>query len=154
VDQESKPRTAAFRWNSRQELYSYFKDKFGLEKDEIDEEIDRVMAKFHPRKGESIKTQELWEKVGNDLEKSFEVILTQGGEHEEPVFEVKAPSEAMQINQIPNNTEETPSQIQNKPEKEDLPPQPVIEINDSNTSSASSNNSNDEEDVAYLDNVK
>ena len=61
-------RTASFRWNTRLELYDFFHLKYGLSKEQVDNEIDRVMAKFRPRKGQVIRTQELWQKVGMILE--------------------------------------------------------------------------------------
>ena len=67
----AKYRTKQFKWDSRLELYTYFKDHYGLDRKIIDREIDIVMNRFSHRIGESIKTQELWEKVGSHLEKTF-----------------------------------------------------------------------------------
>ncbi|MCX7726616.1 MAG: hypothetical protein N2053_07180 [Chitinispirillaceae bacterium] len=64
-------RTTEFRWQSRYELYDYFRNNFQLTKEQIDEEIVRVMESFKPRKGRAIKTQELWQKVGLNLEKKI-----------------------------------------------------------------------------------
>jgi hypothetical protein len=61
-------RTKNFRWNTKHELYAYFKENYGLTEDIIDKEIDDVMTRFRPRKGQIIRTQELWQKVGQELE--------------------------------------------------------------------------------------
>jgi hypothetical protein len=61
-------RTTIFRWNTRYELYDYFRKNFGLVKKDVDREIHAVMATFKPRKGRVIKTVELWQKVGLNLE--------------------------------------------------------------------------------------
>lgn len=61
-------RTTVFRWNTRYELYSYFKEKHNLERSEIDKEITRVIHMFKPRKFKPIITKELWQKVGLNLE--------------------------------------------------------------------------------------
>lgn len=61
-------RTVDFRWKTRHELYTYFYEHYGVDKKQVDLEIQRVMAMFKPRKGEAIKTEELWQKVGIDLE--------------------------------------------------------------------------------------
>ncbi|NLE02126.1 MAG: hypothetical protein GX640_19875 [Fibrobacter sp.] len=63
-------RTTVFRWNTRFELYNYFKTKFNMESYQVDETISRAMADFKPRQGQVIKTQELWQKVGLMLEYS------------------------------------------------------------------------------------
>ncbi len=61
-------RTNNFKWNTRQELYDYFLAHFGLNKERVDSEISDVLEIFSLRKGESIKPQELWQKVGKTLE--------------------------------------------------------------------------------------
>ena len=61
-------RTRSFKWNSRRELYHYFKDKYDLTEDVVNTTIENMIKKFRPRKHQVIKTQELWEKVGNNLE--------------------------------------------------------------------------------------
>ena len=68
MNKETSVRTATFRWNSRFELYEYFHEKYGLGKELVDREIYRVMTEFRPRKGQVIRTQELWQKVGLVLE--------------------------------------------------------------------------------------
>lgn len=64
-------RTIDFRWNSRFELYEYFKLNYGLEQFQIDQEIYETMERFRYRKGQVIKTQELWQKVGLNLEAKY-----------------------------------------------------------------------------------
>jgi hypothetical protein len=66
-------RTTIFRWNSRYELYSYFKEKHNLERSEVDKEITRVIHIFKPRKHKPIITKELWQKVGLNLEANLGV---------------------------------------------------------------------------------
>ncbi|MDR0305218.1 MAG: hypothetical protein LBI42_00075 [Chitinispirillales bacterium] len=61
-------RTLKFKWDSREELYEYFKDKYNIGKEQIDEEIEKARKEFALRKGEAIRTQELWQKVGCTLE--------------------------------------------------------------------------------------
>ncbi len=65
-------RTSDFLWESKQELYSYFTEKHDVSEEEIDREIERVMSGFRLRQGQSIKTQELWQKVGLNLAKKKE----------------------------------------------------------------------------------
>jgi hypothetical protein len=67
----SKKRTAAFRWHSKQELYAYFNDIYGLKQQHVDNEIVRVQANFKIRKNQTIHTAELWQKVGLNLERKF-----------------------------------------------------------------------------------
>ncbi|MFW6245256.1 MAG: hypothetical protein ACOC36_05155 [Fibrobacterota bacterium] len=61
-------RTKNFKWNTRQELYDFFKENYGLGKQKVDREISDVLDDFSLRKGEAIKPQELWQKVGKSLE--------------------------------------------------------------------------------------
>ncbi len=68
MDIHSEKRSEAFRWRTRYELYDYFKKNFGLVKKDVDREIHAVMATFKPRRGRVIKTAELWQKVGLNLE--------------------------------------------------------------------------------------
>jgi hypothetical protein len=68
MKESSNTRTTTFRWNSRYELYHYFKDTFDIDKEKVDETIRYIMPKFRPRKHKPIKTQELWQKVGLELE--------------------------------------------------------------------------------------
>lgn len=67
MTQKKPSRTSDFLWHSKQELYSYFSEKHDLSPKEIDTEIERVMEGFRLRQGQSIKTQELWQKVGLNL---------------------------------------------------------------------------------------
>lgn len=66
-------RTVHFKWNSRHELYEYFLKEHNLDKHTVDMQIHQTMAAFRPRMGKIIKTQELWQKVGLDLEKKLDV---------------------------------------------------------------------------------
>ena len=61
-------RTVNFKWDSREELYDYFKEKYNLDREQIDEEIEKAREEFSLRKGEMIRPQELWQKVGRTLE--------------------------------------------------------------------------------------
>ena len=79
MDDKSEKRSDAFRWHTRNELYEYFRDNFNLKKKDIDREIYAVMATFKPRKGSAIRTSELWQKVGLNLEKQH--TLSIGVEH-------------------------------------------------------------------------
>lgn len=65
-------RTSAFRWNTRHELYQYFKLKYNIDSEIVDTTINRVMADFKPRMGQIVKTQELWQKVGLVLEDLYQ----------------------------------------------------------------------------------
>ena len=67
----TKKRTDAFRWHSKQELYAYFNNNFGLKQHHVDKEIVRVQADFKLRRNQAINTAELWQKVGLNLEKKF-----------------------------------------------------------------------------------
>ncbi|MBN1603781.1 MAG: hypothetical protein JW915_19370 [Chitinispirillaceae bacterium] len=68
MEKEIMKRTQDFRWNSKVELYTYFDEKYGMNKDVIDGAIASTVTKFRLRKHQAIKTQELWQKVGNLLE--------------------------------------------------------------------------------------
>ncbi|MCL2690139.1 MAG: hypothetical protein FWE57_09895 [Chitinispirillia bacterium] len=68
VDRLRVNRTKDFKWESREELYEYFEERYNLTKEQIDEEITRCREAFALRKGEAIRTPELWQKVGNALE--------------------------------------------------------------------------------------
>jgi hypothetical protein len=70
-DPTSKQRTSAFKWRSKQELYNYFEETFGLQKRHVDREILMVRMNFKVRKNQTINTAELWQKVGLNLEKKF-----------------------------------------------------------------------------------
>jgi hypothetical protein len=65
---QNEKRMENFRWHTRWELYDYFRKNFNLIKKDVDLEIRAVMATFKPRKGRVIKTAELWQKVGLNLE--------------------------------------------------------------------------------------
>jgi hypothetical protein len=66
-------RTSSFRWNSRLELYQYFKENFNIDSEMVDATINRVMASFKPRMGQIVRTQELWQKVGLVLEEYHQI---------------------------------------------------------------------------------
>jgi|GEM_PF-1241028 len=68
MDKPEEKRRSDFRWQSRYELYDYFRRNFNLIKKDVDREIYAVMAQFKPRRGRIIKTAELWQKVGMNLE--------------------------------------------------------------------------------------
>lgn len=61
-------RTSNFKWESREELYDYFKEKYNLDREQVDEEITRCREVFSLRKGEAIRPPELWQKAGCALE--------------------------------------------------------------------------------------
>ena len=64
-------RSDNFRWHSRWTLYTYFHENFNLVKKDVDREIYAVMDTFKPRRGRIIKTAELWQKVGMNLEERY-----------------------------------------------------------------------------------
>lgn len=64
-----KQRIENFTWNSRQDLYEYFKDNFQIEKPEVNNAIYKAMKSFRLRKGKPIDARELWQKAGCNLEK-------------------------------------------------------------------------------------
>lgn len=70
-DFKVKSRTSSFTWLSKRDLYDYFKEKYTLTQERIDEEIADVMKIFRLRKGQTINTQELWQKVGNMIEQKI-----------------------------------------------------------------------------------
>ena len=70
IDEDKlKQRIENFTWNSRQDLYKYFKDKFQIEKPEVNNAIYKAMASFRLRKGRPIDPRELWQKVGCNLKR-------------------------------------------------------------------------------------
>ena len=79
MDGQSDKRTTNFRWRTRYELYDYFRINFNLLKKDVDQEIHAVMATFRPRKGRTIKTAELWQKVGLTLEEKYTPSIEVGG---------------------------------------------------------------------------
>jgi hypothetical protein len=72
-EKKAKKRTLTFRWESKQELYTYFDETYGLKKQHIDKEIKSVREDFKIRKDQMINIAELWQKVGMNLEKKFGV---------------------------------------------------------------------------------
>ena len=66
-----KKRSEEFKWHSKQELYVYCQETFGLLSRHVDKEINAVMEDFKVRKYRPINIEELWQKVGTNLEKKF-----------------------------------------------------------------------------------
>jgi hypothetical protein len=66
-----KKRSELFRWHSKQELYDYCKETFGLMQHHVDREIAEVKKEFKLRKYRPINVEELWQKVGLKIEKKF-----------------------------------------------------------------------------------
>jgi 4-diphosphocytidyl-2-C-methyl-D-erythritol kinase len=64
-------RTGSFRWNSKQELCDFFNRQYGLTRKVVESEIKEVLKTFRLRHGEAVTTQELWQKVGINLEKKI-----------------------------------------------------------------------------------
>ncbi|KMQ50049.1 hypothetical protein CHISP_3003 [Chitinispirillum alkaliphilum] len=64
-------RTENYRWPTRHDLYDYFYKIYSLEQSEIDSEIESVKDSFKIRSGEAIRPQELWQKVGKNLEHRY-----------------------------------------------------------------------------------
>ena len=71
IDEALDMRRGAFRWHSKQELCDYFEFHYGLNKKIIDSEIAAAMKVFKIRKGQAIRTPELWQKVGLTIERKF-----------------------------------------------------------------------------------
>jgi hypothetical protein len=69
MERQHKPRREAFAWQTKQELYDYFAGMYEIERKVVDEEIESVLKTFQIRQGRPINPQELWEKVGVNLEK-------------------------------------------------------------------------------------
>jgi hypothetical protein len=66
-----KKRAAEFKWHSKQELYTYCNETFGLLERHVDKEINLVLEDFKVRKYQPINIEELWQKVGMNLENKF-----------------------------------------------------------------------------------
>jgi capsule polysaccharide export protein KpsE/RkpR len=75
MEKQLLERTQSFKWNSKFELYSYFDEKYGINRDVIDGAIASTIRVFRPRKHQVIKTQELWQKVGNLLENDYMSLM-------------------------------------------------------------------------------
>ncbi|MBD3347248.1 MAG: hypothetical protein GF401_19510 [Chitinivibrionales bacterium] len=141
-----KKRTGKFLWLSKQLLYDYFKSRYDLDREIVDREIEDVMARFKPRKGQAIMTQELWQKVGfnlteqygdlsdlpseDDIEEVGEVIINE--EDEEEVREVAA-------------------QLVREEENSDDDDEPVFEVNTSDTKIEAMPAVDDESDEAVFE---
>jgi hypothetical protein len=76
MEKQQVERTQTFRWNSKLELYSYFDEKYGMSKAVVDRAIANAIRAFHIRKHQVIKTQELWQKVGNILEGDYLSLMS------------------------------------------------------------------------------
>jgi hypothetical protein len=64
-------RQNSFRWNSKQELCDYFSIHHGLGKKLVEAEIEEAIRSFRIRKGQTIQTPELWQKVGLAIERKI-----------------------------------------------------------------------------------
>jgi 4-diphosphocytidyl-2-C-methyl-D-erythritol kinase len=64
-------RTELFRWSSKQELCDYFNRQYGLTRKIVEAEINEVLKTFKLRQREAVATQELWQKVGINLEQKI-----------------------------------------------------------------------------------
>ena len=64
-----KKRVENYTWNSRQDLYKYFKKEYHINKPEVNNAIYRVMKSFRFRRGKPIDPRELWEKAGSSLKR-------------------------------------------------------------------------------------
>ena len=64
-------RTSHFFWQTKLALTTYFKDKYGVSEEALERRIREATGEFRLRKGQSINTQELWQKVGIGLAKEF-----------------------------------------------------------------------------------
>lgn len=67
-DDYFKLRKKKFTWQSKLELYEYFKEMYDLDCEAVDNEIEQALNSFKIRKGQPIDTKELWQKVGNEIE--------------------------------------------------------------------------------------
>jgi hypothetical protein len=66
-----KKRVENYTWNSRQDLYTYFRREYHINKTEVNKAIYRAMKSFRLRRGKPIDPRELWEKAGSSLKKRF-----------------------------------------------------------------------------------
>ncbi|HUI93897.1 MAG TPA: hypothetical protein VLX68_16760 [Chitinivibrionales bacterium] len=74
IDEALDLRRGKFRWHSKQELCDYFEFHYGLSKKIIESEIAASMKVFKLRKGQAIRTTELWQKVGLTIERKFRTM--------------------------------------------------------------------------------
>jgi hypothetical protein len=74
IDDALNLRRGAFRWHSKQELCDYFEIRHGLSRKLIEAEIALARKSFKLRKGQIIKTTELWQKAGLAMEKKIRDI--------------------------------------------------------------------------------
>jgi hypothetical protein len=76
MEKQMVERTQNFKWNSKIELYTYFGEKYGINREIVDGAIASTIRIFRPRKHQMIRTQELWEKVGNVLEYDYQSLMS------------------------------------------------------------------------------
>jgi hypothetical protein len=74
IDDALNMRRGAFKWYSKQELCDYFEIRHGLSRKLIEAEIALARKSFKLRKGEAIRTTELWQKAGLAMEKKIRDI--------------------------------------------------------------------------------
>jgi hypothetical protein len=74
MDNAVMERTDRFRWSSKKSLYDYFHKYYDISRDKVDNEIINTMKTFKPRKGQPLRTTELWQKVGMTLENNNDVV--------------------------------------------------------------------------------
>jgi hypothetical protein len=67
-------RSDSFKWHTKQELCEYFQIHYGFTKKLIDSEIEQAIKAFKLRKDQPIKTKELWQKVGNAIERKIKEL--------------------------------------------------------------------------------
>jgi hypothetical protein len=86
-----KPRRDSFAWQSKQELYDYFIAMYQVERSVVDYEIEEVLKNFQIRQGRPINPQELWEKVGVNLEHRFKKAQVAGDtDHDDDVIDLES----------------------------------------------------------------
>ncbi len=72
--QKFKPRSDSFTWKTKRDLYQHFGEKFDIDQETVDKEIENASEIFKLRKHRPINPQELWEKVGRGLERRLSKI--------------------------------------------------------------------------------
>jgi len=71
MNRTEEKRTANFLWNTRHDLYNYFRKVYGVSREEVDAAIDTAKVNFTLRRNQAINTRELWQKAGMSLEKKL-----------------------------------------------------------------------------------
>jgi hypothetical protein len=74
IDDALNLRRGNLRWHSKQEFCDYFEIRHGLSRKLIEAEIALARKSFKLRKGEAIRTTELWQKAGLAMEKKIRDI--------------------------------------------------------------------------------